>query len=383
MKDIQTITRKDITSLLGHTAPGGVLSVYVGLSSTERHDPGRWLSAVRSGLKELVQRHPGEKGLATLVETAQEEIGRLPVESRRRSLAYFRSLDPDWSFTRSLHPFLHDLFAFAPAPQVARLVSLLDETPCVGVAVLSQDHVRPFTWKDGVVEELEEIRADEEHVAPTGEGLSKSAVPPNRAEDRVRRSVLRAAQKLSRVSDAQRWQKVLLFGIPPALPILTEALSDATRRILIPAVERNLINAPLGEIALAASQAIHDWKRKDELSEVERVLEDARSGGRAAAGIEICLERLHQGNIERFYVNSDLEASGFRDPNGRLYVHAPVVPAGSNLHLEDRLIEKMVSQALEIGAVVVPLEGDSARRLSLMGGVAARLRWREAGANGR
>jgi hypothetical protein len=116
---------------------------------------------------------------------------------------------------------------------------------------------------------------------------------------------------------------------------------------------------------------------------VDRVIEEAHSGGRAAAGVEICLERLHQRNIERLYVNSDLEVSGLRDAEGRLYARPPVLPSGAGLVPEPRLIEKMVSQALEIGATVVPLEGDSARRLTLMGGVAARLRWREAGAVGR
>ena len=95
MKDKQTVSREDITSLLGRTASSGVLSVYVGLSSVERHDPGRWLSAVRSGLTEVSHRHPGEKSLARIIETAQQEIGQLPPEGApTQPSLYFRESRP-------------------------------------------------------------------------------------------------------------------------------------------------------------------------------------------------------------------------------------------------------------------------------------------------
>ena len=377
MKDHQTISREDVMSLLGRASSDGVLSVYLGLPSSGRHDPAHWLSSARSGLRELMLRNPGDKRLAELVEVAQGEVEKLPPETRRRSLIYFRSLEPNWVFWRSLQPYIPDLFAFGPSPQVARLVTLLDEMPRVGIAAVSQDRIRLLTWADGAAADEEELRPDQEEVAPTAEGLSKSAFPPNRAEDRVRRGLARAGQKIGRAGEAHGWTRILLVGTSIAATAVEESLPDAWKRLLIPCVERNMINAPAGEIGEVAGKAIHDWKRQEELQEVERVLEDARSGGRAAAGLEICLARLHQRNVERLFVNSDLEAPGFSGDDGRLYASAPVLAPGSSLRPEPRLIERMVSHALEIGAAVVPLEGEAARRLGIMGGVAARLRWRE------
>ena len=215
-------------------------------------------------------------------------------------------------------------------------------------------------------------------MSPTAEGLAKSSFPPNRAEDRIRRGQPRIALRIGRAGDRRRWQKLLLVGTTPAVTAIRDALPGSWRLLLIHMVERNMINAPTAEIAELAEQAIYDWKRSDELSDVERVLDEARSGGRAAAGIEICLERLHQGNIETLFVMADLEVEGFRDEVGRLYARAPVPRTSEAVAREPRLVEQMVARALECGARVVPVEGEAGRRLALMGGVAARLRWREA-----
>lgn len=371
------ITREDVRELLGRSAPGGVLSVYIGLPASARHDPARWVAVARNGLRDLVQRHGGVPPVARVAEVAQREIEALPVEARRQSLVYFRSLDPEWRFHRSLHPCVSDHFAFASSPQVAGLVSLLDETPLLGVAVASQDRARLCAFRAGMIEEAEEIRPEDDDVSPTADGLAKSAFPPNRAEDRIRRGWSRIAHRIGRAVDQHRWQKLLLVGTPPAVTSIRDALPVSCRLLLIDTVERNMINAPLAELGDVAEQAMHDWKRRDEVAEVERVLDEARSGGRGAAGMEICLDRLYQGNIETLFVKSDLAAEGFQDETGRLYARAPVVPAGSPVRPQPRLVELMVQRALECGARVVPLEGESARRLGLMGGVAARLRWRE------
>jgi hypothetical protein len=376
MRDLHGITREDILALLARSAPGGVLSLYVGIPATERHDPGRFLSAVRSGLTELQHRNAGNKHLARLVETAQMEIGKLPPETRRRSLVYFRSLEPDWVFWRSLHPFLPDLFAYASSPQVGNLVSLLDESPRLGLAVVAQDRARVFSWKDGVIEEHEEISPEEEVPAPPeapGRG-----VPPNRAEDRTRRGIHRMASRVARMGDTLRWQKLLLVGPGAVTGAISEQLPEVWRRQVIHSLERNMINAPLAEISDLAGKQVHEWRRREELFEITALLNEARSGGRAASTVPESLDHLHKGRVEKLYVCSDLDLAGFRDPSGRLYLHPPSGVEVSAIVPEPRLVERMIVQALESGALVIPIEGDSARKLALLGGVATRLRWKDA-----
>lgn len=376
MKELHGITKEDILALLARSAPGGVLSLYVGIPTTERHDPGRFLSAVRSGLTELQHRNAGNKHLASLVETAQVEIGKLPPETRRRSLVYFRSLEPDWIFWRSLHPFLPDLFAYANSPQVGHLVSLLDESPRLGLAVVAQDRARVFSWREGVIEEHEEITSEEETPAPPeapGRGI-----PPNRAEDRTRRGIHRMAARVARMGDVLRWQKLLLVGPGTVAGAVSEQLPDTWRRQIIHSVERNMINAPLAEISDLAGKQVHEWRRHEELSEITALIDEARSGGRAASSVAASLDHLHKGRVERLYVCSDLELSGYRDSSGRLYLHPPADAGTPSILPEPRLVERMIVQALESGALVIPVEGDSARKLALLGGVATRLRWKDA-----
>lgn len=375
MNELHMITREDILSLLDRNTAGGVLSLYVGIPATERHDPSRLLSAVRSGLTELLHQHAGNKRLANLVEATQAEIGKLPPEVRRRSLVYFRSLEPDWVFWRSLHPILPNLFTYTDSPQVSHLVSLLDDAPSLGVAVAAQDRTRVLSWKEGLIEEHTEIHAEDDSTAPPespGHGF-----PPNRTEDRVRRGLHRMASRIARTGDAHRWQKLLLAGPGPVIGSIAEQLPDAWRRQLIPSVERNMINAPLAEINELAGKRVFEWRRQEELFEITALIDEARSGGRAATGVASCLDHLHKGRVEKLYVCSNLDLSGFRDPTGRLSLHPPSGGEQPAFTPEPRLVERMVVQAIESGATVIPIEGESARKLLMLGGVAVRLRWKD------
>lgn len=378
MKELHRITREDILSLLDHRATGGVLSLYVGIPATERHDPGRLLATARSGLTDLLRQQAGNKRLAELAKTAETEIEKLPAETRRRSLVYFRSLDPDWIFWRSLHPILPNLFAYADSPQVSHLVSLLDEAPSLGVAVAAQDRTRVFSWKEGTIEEHVEIHADEE--SPMPPETPGHGTPPNRAEDRTRRGLNRMAGRIARIGDTHRWQKLLLAGPGPIVASIAEQLPDPWRRQLIPSVERNMINAPLAEINDLAGKRVYEWRRQEELAEITALIDEARSGGRAATNVGACLDHLHKGRVEKLYVCANLDLSGYRDATGRLCLHPPSDTESLSLLPESRLVERMVVQAIESGAAVIPIEGESARKLSLLGGVGARLRWKDTAA---
>lgn len=391
MKDTDRISKDDVTALLKRRSDSGVVSVHVGLPSSDRSDPQRWLSAVKSGLKDLARKRSEHKGLAELLQTAEQEIAQMPVEARRRSLIYYRSMDPDWSLIRSTHLHLPDMFTFDPSPQVRYLVALLDETPVLGVAVISQDRTRILTWNEGLVEEGEALDFEEEEeevramtaaegksTVPAGSTRS-GALPRNRVADQVRRRFTRVAQHISEAASAHGWQRILLVGPTATTASVRDALPDSWKRSLVDGLDRNLIKAPAAEIGAAAARQVHEWKRRTELAEVEQSIDDARSGRRAACGVEVCLEHLHERRVERLYVCGDLQMSGFSDGQGKLYMRAPKLGAGESVKPEPRLVERMIVQALESGASVVPVEGEPCRKLHLNGGVGARLRWKDAG----
>jgi len=364
--------------LLDRQSATGFLSVHVGLPTAERHDPQRLLSTVRSGLKELTARTPNDRVLVQMMEEAQREIAELPLEARHRSLVYYRATEPGWSFWRSLQADLPDFFAFDRSPQVRHLIALLDESPSLGVVVVSQDRARAFTWRTDVWQEtaassLREMEEPAESTAGTA-GQNRSTVPANRSPDRTRRWLTQVSAWTGELCATSGWERLLLVGPTSASDLVVGTLPDTCRRILIGSVDRNLVNSPASEIRELAAQELHSWKRREELAQVERLLDAAHSGGRASVGIEPCLASLQEGKVDRLYVVGDLHASGYRDRSGRIYLRRPL--SGDGIVEEPRLVERMVTLALGQGAQVIPLEGESARRLNLMGGMGAHLRWK-------
>ncbi len=323
-----------------------------------------------------------------LLETALTEISELPLDARHRTLVYYRSLDPDWQFWRSLHLHVSDLFAFDSSPQVLHLVALLDEAPVLGVAVLSQEKARALTWTNGQVEEHEipGLEADVVHAtAPAGTlaagpGGARVGALPGRVADRNRRRLSLVAQRLGELGRSHGWARLLLIGSPAVIEAVVAALPDRLRRLLIDPFDRNLINAPSSEIAVAAGRRLHDWKRTDELREVNQLIDEATAAGRSRLGLAASLDHLNEKRVERLYFCRGLRASGFRDASGRLRLQ-PSEPSGTGATVpEPRLVNRMVVAALEAGAQVVPLEGESAHRLAGAGGCGVRLRWRGNGA---
>jgi hypothetical protein len=393
MKEADRITKADVMDLLTQSSPKGVLSAYIGLSASERHDPGRWLSAARSGLKTLAQTHADKKHAQAVIQAAQAEIAGLAVEARHRSLVYFRSLDPDWRFCRSLQLPLADLFAWDQIPQVRPMVAFLDEYPVLGVAVLSEKRARLLTWLEGRVEEHHDLLAEvmvEETPAGASEGIfqapgiNHTLIRKARAEDRTRRFLHVVGRKIGESALARDWQRLLLIGPSSVAAVVADHLPDACKRLCLSPLDRNLIKASVTEISEAAARQLDAWKREAETQEVEGLINEARSGGRACLGLSATLENLHQRRIERLLFCHDLQLSGFRGNDGRLFDRmtgvslsdsgaGPVVP-------EPHLVERMVTSALESGAAVIPLEGEAARKLSLLGGVGGRLRYRGADA---
>ncbi len=376
MNERHRITRDDVLSLLQKSSASGILSVYVGLETAGQHDPQKWLSVVRSGLREL----GSARAPATLLELAQKEIGLFPREARHRSLIYFRSLDPDWSFWKSLQLDVPDLFAFDPSPQVHPLVRLLDRGPVLGIAVLSQEKSRVLSWNHGVIEEHEPLGAEPAEAAVAAAAVGKLGArsdAPARVADRTRRRLSHVAQELCRLGEERGWQRLLLIGTGSVAEAVHSSLADCWKRLLIHSLDRNLINAPAAEIGAVASHHYAQWKREEELREVTELVEETSAAGRARIGVEPCLESLNTKRVERLYLCADLSVGGFRDEEGKLHLRPPRIEPGRSFFPEPRLANRMVMAALDAGARVIPLEGQAATRLAAVGGCAARLRWKD------
>jgi hypothetical protein len=131
------------------------------------------------------------------------------------------------------------------------------------------------------------------------------------------------------------------------------------------------------EIADLLADAVTAARERAAYAVAERARDSALSGGSGAVGLADVLGALAEGRVHQLVVDPARAHEGVAAPDGRLF-QAGVVPAGidpGTLRPEPLLLDRMVVQALETDAAVVPVTGDAAALLGDLEGVAATLRW--------
>src|SRR5512136_214842 len=101
MDQDRQLTFSEIEELLARPSASGVLSVHLDPLRESRHQSRLWATTLKTGLKELAARHPEDRTLARLIEKAADELMLISPEERHRSLAYYTSGVPDWTWKRT------------------------------------------------------------------------------------------------------------------------------------------------------------------------------------------------------------------------------------------------------------------------------------------
>ncbi len=115
MDDVMALVVKETP-----TGTRGVLTAYIDPSTEHRYEAQRWQTKVNSGLRTLAEQYPGDKLLERTIEQVRRELRKLQPTLRHRGLIYIRSLDPDWTWWRSVHGRIGTRFAWARRPAVFR-----------------------------------------------------------------------------------------------------------------------------------------------------------------------------------------------------------------------------------------------------------------------
>jgi len=379
MTDNHFVTREDVKGLLERGRASGVLSVCLD------GEGGGWqASHVRSGLRRLVHSHEGDKDLQRTAEAAFDEISGFAPDIRGRSLAYYREAGSGGAWWRSLQRPLATHFVWMDAPFIRPLVAYLDDSPTVGVMVLSQDEVRLVTWKQGfILQESERLVKPSMPWKPEGSPDGDPARGPHaasaadqlksRLSHHMRRFAGEVGHALPRTAVQESWERIAIIGPSPLREEFFAHLKEPWRGLVIGSMEKTLIHATSAEIADAVETMIAHWNRSREKKEVEETVDIARSGGRAAVEPGTCLRLLQEGRVSRLFFASDLVLRGARRRAGGLLLGSP--SAEEDTEDEPYLVERMVALAFQTGAHVTPVEGDAARRLKGLGGLAVRLRY--------
>jgi len=152
MTDNRQVYREDLLMLLGRTSPSGVSQCLYGLAGGRPAPiPQRWLSTVRSGLKEFWASARGVKrALPPLLKRPRPKSKRFLW--RRDIAVWFTSvrLHPDWVYWRSLQMDLPDFFRLRLRPASAASDGRGRRRAGARVAVISPERTRILTWCAGL-----------------------------------------------------------------------------------------------------------------------------------------------------------------------------------------------------------------------------------------
>lgn len=373
----------DIKDLLKWDFPGGVLSVYVDVEDRGKTAQQRWKALIKSGLNGLTEKNPHDKNLAKVIETAHEELLNLPLEMRNRSLIYFRSLNPEKSFWRSLQLPVKNTFVWMNTAFLRPAVAILDEAPVMGIVILSREMARIMTWHQGLIEEKDEVKVEletgleNEPQAGAGVGqLSGSSADrfQHKVQVQINKKLGEVAAQMVKTAQEHNWQNIILMGSPKFTDTVEENLPAAMQHKVVGILDKNYINASISKIEEATTELLHDWKRQREKQKVAELLEIADSGGKAFTGLQKSIDALEQGRVDHFFFSSDLFVSGWRDTNGDILVNLSEEEA-EGLKVEPHIIERMVELSFESNAKITPLEGEASEILKARGGAGVLLRY--------
>lgn len=379
------VTQEDIEDLLGRRSDTGILSICLDGGRTTGSSSGWQISHLRSGLRQLVHSRSGDSGLESTADATFDEISGFSPEIRGRSLVYFRDFVGDFVWWRSLQRPISTHFTWMDAPFLRPLVAYLDDSPNVGVVVVSQDIARLMTWRQGMIE-----TSSETEIKPSSQALRAGGAPErnpkrgphatspadrlrNRVSDRMRRFAGEVAGALPREAVGEAWEKIVIVGPSPLREVLQAHLGQPWRNIVIGSEDKVMTRSTPGEISQSVEQILDRWNRERERRELFETIDIANSGGKAITGADGCLKLLQEGRVSHLYFASDLTLRGLRKEDGSLTTMTDI--EGLEGTEEPYLVERMVELALETGADVTPVESEVVIELKDLGGVAARLRY--------
>jgi peptide subunit release factor 1 (eRF1) len=271
---------------------------------------------------------------------------------------------------------VQDHLAFEPRADVAPLLRIADDFERYAVALCDKQKARLFTVFMGEIEESESFR----DFAPpkTARGGISHANYERHREAHVHRHLDRIAHALAELARRRAFDRLILGGTEEAASELRRMLPRALERRVV-AVLRVPLEASPKEVLEKTLEVEGGVEREFEARLVERLIESARSGGRASCGIEPTLAALWAGEIQTLVSADGVQMAGSEcESCGRLCRGSPAScpTCGGALRALHDLFHRAMGLALEQSARGEVVRGDAARRLVEAGeGLGALLRF--------
>jgi hypothetical protein len=357
-------TLDDVRRLAEWAPPLGVVSVYLRLDPDDRG--GAWRTELHNGLSSVLDRDGLDHEAAAALRATAERIGERFVNHERSlprgevglvEVAAKPGAERWWS--SHLAPEGAQTASFADRPLVAPLVCLLERGAPRGVALVSAERVRLLAWAPGQLEELHnwelsifsrdwrERKAQRVADLARGQGINASGRDQfdERLAENRHRFLGECGRLAAQLASERSWRQLILFGAAEHRRGLCHELPSPG--LAVEGGDADLISEPSGRLEKPIAAAVERLDRERDRELVERALDEARGGTRAAAGSQETEAALAEARVECLVFDAS-RAVG---------------------------CESLVRNALASGAGVAAVAGEAAELLAPVEGVAALLRY--------
>lgn len=266
-------------------------------------------------------------------------------------------------YVESLPVRVQTLVRFEMGPRVAPYIRGLKQLRPMAIALVDSRRGRIFLYKEGQVEEVEDLRADTflgdllDPAAPQRTGRysgSRGETATDAAQRYLEEGTARMLRRVREVCmDLAKPDGFLLIGgDQEALAALRSLLPKGmdTRVLENPSL---YVEMPIPEVKAAAAEGASALSKLRQITLLNQITEQAYSGGNGSLGAEETVRALREGRVDILALSR-----GFVEAN-------------------PDLADQCVAEAFEQGAEVRVFSGEPAERLDEEGGgVGARLRYR-------
>lgn len=319
---------------------------------------------------------PALKILVQEQERVTRFVEELPL-GPHRGLALF-ACSPRELFSAYTFPLnLPDRLELDPNPYIRPLVALTQDHCRALIVLLDQRRARFFVSYQGELEELEAARLENPALNLERDGSQDRAGDNwvgRKTEEGLGQFYKQVNQTLSDLMRTRDCRELLLGGSKTRLEHFEPQLHPYLAQRLAGSFNLDP-GASLAAVAeqVQAAQAQARRQRQDKL--LENLADNLGPNGQAATGLNQVLGSLYENKVHTLLVRRGFSAPGGACPNcGRLrHVDGPCPLCGQAMHRVGDIVNLALARALDSGAEVEQVEGDST--LDGLGGIAALLRY--------
>jgi peptide chain release factor subunit 1 len=379
------ITRHELRELLSQNpkSEDSVLSVYLNVDQSQSVNLNRGFEAAFRSLAQAHDRVAVNNGDRGSFQKAVQMVGNFLSDYRPNGKTLVLFCDPgrDFQWHRGISVPLESRLEFGIRPFVRPLFEVRDEYQRYGVCLTDRGRSRLLTVFLGSIQEKESAFAEADvrrFDGPGSDALRSQMNLRRKADEHARWHLKHVVERLEKISEAERFDRIVLGGTAEAVAELRSLLSERLRRMDVGSVSL-AIDAPLSEIRDEVVDLQLRVEREGEQRLVEQLITAAAKNHEAVVGWHSTTTAAVEGRVRQLVYAGDAQLGGaVCSICGRLMISSEesCPNCGGDVSTVRDLTEFLVERVFLDGGEIEQVRGEAASALHGAGsGIGALLRF--------